>query len=219
MGVGGPGGRLDRLGAGAGVAIGNVAGHRVVEQHGVLIHHRDQAAQIGQGQLAQIDAIEGDGAGLGFVEAAEEIDDRALAAAAGTHQGHGAAAGQLQIELVDHRVVAIGETHAPRFQPPLETGQRGGLGRIHRIGRRIEDGKQLLSRRETLLQGGVGLRQPLERGVAEIERGEEGEETAGGAAAIDHRLAAVDQHGTEAQGADQLHQRLVHQLGLGGAQG
>ena len=46
----------------------DVAGERVVEQERVLEHDADRVAQLGQAQVADVDAVEADGAVLDVVE-------------------------------------------------------------------------------------------------------------------------------------------------------
>src|SRR5439155_26754704 len=74
-------GRLDlRLGR-VGARVGDVLRDARREEQGLLQDDRELAAQVGQAQVAQVDAVELDAPGGGVVEAHEQADERRLAGA------------------------------------------------------------------------------------------------------------------------------------------
>src|SRR5207302_9218308 len=87
VGVGGPGGGDNLLHRGVGVAVADVVEDAVVEQERLLLHEGEVAAEAVAGDGAEVAAVEGDGAGGGVVEAQEQVEDGALAGAAGAAEG------------------------------------------------------------------------------------------------------------------------------------
>jgi hypothetical protein len=65
--------------AGVRPAVADVLGHRGGEQHRLLRHDRERATQIGEAQVADVDAIDADRSRFGIVEAQQQIEDRGLA--------------------------------------------------------------------------------------------------------------------------------------------
>jgi len=62
--------------------------NRGAEEHRFLPHNPNLIAEPADVDVLQIHAVQADGAGAGVVEALDELDDGALAAAAGSHQRH-----------------------------------------------------------------------------------------------------------------------------------
>ena len=65
--------------AGIASAVTDVVEHRAREDHGLLRHHRDVAAQLVERSRAHVDAVEPQRAGIDVVEALQQLEDRALA--------------------------------------------------------------------------------------------------------------------------------------------
>ena len=57
------------------------------KQVGILKHHGDMAAQLVPLNMADINAVDGDGPALDIVEAVDEVRDRRLPGSRGTHEG------------------------------------------------------------------------------------------------------------------------------------
>ena len=67
----------------AGIGERDVVAHRAVEQHVLLQHDADLAAQPGRIDHGEIDAVDQHAAALGHVEALDQLGERALARARG----------------------------------------------------------------------------------------------------------------------------------------
>ena len=68
-------------------AKADVIRHCAGEQMGVLQHHAKAAAQITFADLAHINAVIGDGAGVDIIKAVDEVGNRGFARAGGTDKG------------------------------------------------------------------------------------------------------------------------------------
>jgi hypothetical protein len=67
----------------------DILGNGGAEEHRLLAHNPNLIAEPADVDVLQVHAVQADGAGAGVVEALDELDDGALAAAAGSHQRHG----------------------------------------------------------------------------------------------------------------------------------
>ena len=74
------------------------------------------------GQCGDFDAGHVDGAGIGRVDAANEIEERGLARAAAPAQGDGFAACDVEVDAVEHEVVARAFAKAPGQAAELDFG-------------------------------------------------------------------------------------------------
>ena len=171
------------------------------------------------------------------VEARDQVGERRLAATAHADQRHRLAAAQHQVDVAQ-RVVGldagvarnvarrdavgrrrragphrIAEAHALEADLLGERRQRQRVAALEHVARLVDELEHALGRGEPLLDRAVDLRQPLERLVDQDERGQEAEERALGATAVDHRVAAVQHHRRDAEGSQQLHDRLDQRLG------
>src|SRR5690606_5949830 len=59
----------------------DVVGRARAEQHGILRYQRERAAQVGQGERAQVDAVERDASRLRVVETLQQLEHGRLAGA------------------------------------------------------------------------------------------------------------------------------------------
>ena len=73
-----------------------------VEQDGLLPHQPQLLAQPAQVEAADVNAVQQHLAADRVVEALDEADHGALAAAALAHQRHGAARGNREVEAAEH---------------------------------------------------------------------------------------------------------------------
>jgi hypothetical protein len=115
VGLGQPRRAQDVLAARLQPAVADVLGRRGGEDHRVLRHQGDLAAQGQRVELAQVDAVEGDTALLRVVEAQQQLQHAALAGARGADQGHRLARAQLEGDAVERRLPGargIVEAHA-----------------------------------------------------------------------------------------------------------
>ena len=88
-------------------AVGDVLADGAVEQPGVLEDHPERPAQVVAGQLARVDAVDQDAAGVDLVEAHEQVDERRLAGAGRPDDGDRLAGRDVEIEVVDERLVRL----------------------------------------------------------------------------------------------------------------
>ena len=90
----------------------HVVGH-VQRRHEVerLVDEADMRAPeqraVALGQSGQIDARDGHGTGIRRIDAADQVQQRRLARAAPAPQGHGLAARDVQVDPVEHDVLAL----------------------------------------------------------------------------------------------------------------
>ncbi len=112
--IGGAGGRRELGRRGARLAHTEVLRDRAVEEIGVLAHHRDEAAELIEGEVAQVVAADHDAPPLRVVEAEEEPGDGGLARAARPHDADALPRLDLEGEIVVSGVATagIGERHA-----------------------------------------------------------------------------------------------------------
>ena len=108
--------------AGVRPAVGDVLGDGAVEQKGLLQHDADVAAILLHRERAHVHAVHQDGAGADIVEAADEVDERALAGAARSHQADHLAGLDRQIQAVQHFARSVLEAHAAQLDLSLYGG-------------------------------------------------------------------------------------------------
>ena len=134
------------------VARGDVFPHGLVEQDGVLCDDADLVAQAGEGGLSDVDAVDSNAAGGDVVEAGDELYHGALACAGEPDQGDHFTAAHLEVEVVQHLLLAIvGE------RDPLEA-KALRHGRDVDCGRRLDDAAGMVNKLEDPLRtGDAGL--------------------------------------------------------------
>ena len=126
-------------GAGLGPAVDQVVADRAAEQKRLLEHHADVPAEVARGQLAHVDAVEQHPARVDVVEAADQVHERRLAAAAATDDADLFARPDREVHLREDRTMAlVAEGHVVEADLALGLRHRLGLGRLVGLGRRIE---------------------------------------------------------------------------------
>ncbi|KAH0442305.1 P-loop containing nucleoside triphosphate hydrolase protein, partial [Aureobasidium melanogenum] len=88
---------------GGGPPVRNVVGNRLVEQHGVLRHDADGFAQALLRHLAQILAVDPDGATVGLIEPEQELHNGRLARPAAADHGQRLARIGMEIDIAQDR--------------------------------------------------------------------------------------------------------------------
>ena len=68
-------------------SVADILHDRPRKQMGVLKNHGNVAAQLVPPDMADINAVDGDGPALDIVEAVDEVRDRSLSGSRGTHEG------------------------------------------------------------------------------------------------------------------------------------
>ena len=105
---------------------------------------RDRAAQVAQAQVAHVDAVERDAAGLRVVEARDERRERRLARARAADQGDGAAGGEREVEVAQHGPVGVVAERdvarsAARRRPRAARGAPAGSADLRLFVEQLED--------------------------------------------------------------------------------
>ena len=110
VGPGFPSGFADLLVGGVGAGVAEVLHHGGVEEEAFLERDADGAAEVIHVVLGHVDAVDADVAGGGVVEAGEQVDQRALAAARGAVDRAEAARGHVEGDPAEHRgLLAVGK--------------------------------------------------------------------------------------------------------------
>ena len=121
--------RLGHVGVGGvGPAEGEVLADAHREQRRVLEGGGDDAAQLGQRQVAHVDAVQGDPAGGDVVEPPDQRGERRLARSGGADERDGLAGLDVEVDAVEHRRrrARIVEADALEPQPGGEPTAAGG---------------------------------------------------------------------------------------------
>ncbi len=122
-------GRPQVVVGGARRGVLEVGADRVVEQVAVLGDDADRRADVVEGQVAHVDARQGDDAGIGVVQARHERGDGRLAGSRRAHEGHGLSGLHPEGDAVEHLLAATVVEHGDL----LERRQR------HLVGGRVAE--------------------------------------------------------------------------------
>ena len=163
--------------------------------------------------VADVDAVELDRAGIRVVETRHQIGQRRLARARGADQRHRFAGRDVERDAGQRRrgLAGIGERHVAQRQPPFGAGE--GAAAAVALGVFVEHGEDGLGGGQPALQLVVDRGEPFQRREQQQHGHEEGDEAAhrGGVVA---RLVGgdVDDDGERNRG-DQLDHGFVHRVG------
>ena len=90
-------------------------------------------------EVLNVDVVDGDGAALDVVEAADEVDDGAFAGAGGADDGEGLAGFDAEGEVFDDPVfVFVGKPDVFEFDGAVEFGGDDGGGGVLDVGLAVE---------------------------------------------------------------------------------
>ena len=125
--------RIARLGA----AIADILHGGIGEDHCILRHQPHQRPQPRRIDIGDIDAVDGDFAGLRIVEAQEKLEHRGLSGTARPHQRNRLALGNLEVNAVERRRIRAGgimEADPVEFDIARHAvaDRRRVLGNLHR---------------------------------------------------------------------------------------
>ena len=101
VGIGGLGGGNDLFVGGIQTAIADILHDGALEQPGVLQHHAEALAQGTAVKVADVVAVQGDGAGIHIVEPHEQLDHGGLTGTGGANDGDLLAGLHIAAEIVD----------------------------------------------------------------------------------------------------------------------
>ena len=128
MGVCDFGGCLYALYVGGGISVGDVLGDGIVEEDAFLGDDADHAAPVIDFEGADVLTVNQYAAGGGIVETGEEVGDGGLAAAAGTDEGDGLAAWELEVDAFEDFLLFVGKTDVFVADALLEVLDGDGVG-------------------------------------------------------------------------------------------
>ena len=160
-------GVLDLGAARAGPAVGDVVVDRVVEQHRVLRHDADRAAQAVLRDLADVLAVDRDRAGVDVVEAEQQPRQRRLAGAARPDHRDCRARRDREVDVVQDRPPrVVAEVDVPEARPRRAAPRAAGApGRSSISGCVVEQREHLLEVGQRLLDLAVDHAEEVERDV------------------------------------------------------
>ena len=215
-------GRDNLLARRLGTAIGDVLGNGAIEQPGVLQHHAKLLAQLAAVHAARVHTVKGNAATVDLVEAHEQIDERGLARARGSHHRDLLARLGGKRHVAHERLVGrIAKTHVFKGNTALHLARQLGCGRRQRIGFHlglVEQVEHALGARQRALQRVKGKRQ-LRHGLGRlVDKLEERLEHADGHVTGNQHAAAHKRNNDLRQTADKAHRgadSIDHKVGLG----
>ena len=146
-------------------AVGDIVGHRIVEQKSVLRHQADLIAQTCQAETRARPPVDPDAPRRGVVEARHQVGDRGLPPAARTHQRHHFAGLHFQVQALETEAIwraGIVEADVLENNAVLETGEPRSARRIHHGLLVVQIFEHLLRCAQRLLEDVVDPHQALQ---------------------------------------------------------
>src|SRR6185437_16240089 len=107
VGVGRPRRRHDVAEGGVGAGVGDVLGDRAVEEEGVLQHDADLIAQVAQAEFLQADSVDEYLSVVRVIEAANQINEGALAGAGLADEADHLARLNRDVEILEDRLTPL----------------------------------------------------------------------------------------------------------------
>ena len=217
------GGFFDLLAAGAGLAVGDVVFHRVIEQHRVLRHDANGLAHTGLGHL--LDVLPGDGDAPAFLRIADIVKtvkqprQRGLARTRRADHRHGLARRNFKAQLMQYGPAGlISKADVFKAHRGVVFEVAGHTGSTHMLShhqwqsaRHIGDLALFFHQVEHLVQVGQALldltvdhAQKAQRNVKLDHEGVDHHQVAQRHAAVDHALGGTPEHGHQTDRDDQL---------------
>ena len=177
---GGPGGGLDLFLGGFGPGVGDVRPQGVVEEEGLLGDEGDALAQGGEGQVADVPAIQGHPSPGHVVEARDQVQEGRLSPAGGADQGHDLPALHGQADArQDFGSLAVGEADVLEGHAALAPGGFDGAQPVANLGLHVQGGVEPPGGRQALSEDRLQVGQ-LAQGLRREGQGtDEGDEGAG----------------------------------------
>ena len=191
-----------------GLAEADVRGDRAAEEERVLEHDAELAAVRAERDVAQVDAVDANGARVGVVEAADEPGERRLAAARLADERETAARGHGDLDAVQHRLLAVRERHVVDREVALDARQHARVLALADLRLLIEDRGDLHHRCRARLELPVHVGELLQRLEHELQQIERGDQRPDGErvvreqrrARVEHRARRDRRRGTRSTG-------------------
>ena len=189
-----------------GAAVGDVVGHGVVEEHGVLRHDADGAAQARLRERANVVPGDGDAPAAHVVEAKQQARQGALAGPRGADHGHRVPRRDLEAEpLQDGPRALVAKAHVLEAHHRRRIGkQRLRVGCVLHLALALEQPEHLVEVGERLLEFAVNHAKKVERDVELDHEGVDHHQVAKCHAPGDHAFGRAPKHGNQRRGDQQL---------------
>ncbi len=204
---------------GVGTAEGDVVADRPAQQHRLLQDEADLAAESVQPVVADVAAVDADGAGVEVAEPRDEADERRLAAAGGTDDADGLARLDGEGDVAQHRPFGVvTECDVLEFDLALERRRFDGHRSFrHRLVGVADRGHALEA--DADLGEGVGHHREVADRLEELRQvGQEDGERAGRHGAAEDQQGAAPQHDPGAHRDHQADGRRQQRRQLAGGQ-
>ena len=195
----------------------DVAANGAGEEEHILQHLAEVAAQRGNFNFPDVDAVDQDLTLLELVVAADEGQDRALAGAGGADEGDGLAGVNVEGDALQHPLAGdIAEPDVAELDLALHLVQLDGIRGIHHLRLQVHDGEDLLRRGQRRLQPVELLGQVLDGGEELGDVHIKGNDRAAGkglaqkADVVQVAHAAQIEQAEDGADVEHIHQRTEH---------
>src|SRR5471032_2345291 len=188
-------------------AVGDVLGDGAEEQEGLLQHEADVAAVVRHGEGADVDAVEHDGAFGDVVEAADQVDQRALAGTRVADQADHFAGLDVERDAAVDGAVAVAEAHFAQRDVAFDLADLDRVGRFRHRRHVVENIEDALGGRRRLLRHGNDAAHRVEAAVKTARIGDKRQQQADADAAARQLPDAVHPDHQQPQFAEEGHGR------------
>ena len=154
MSMGSPRGGDDFFAGGVGFAVGDVLGNRAKEKEGFLQHQADVLAVFGNRQRADINAVEQNRSLGDIVEAADEVDHRALARTTVANEADHFSRFNVDADVACDAARAVAEADVAQFDVAGDFFQMYRLGWLGNARHMVENIENALGARCRFLRNG-----------------------------------------------------------------
>ena len=200
------GGAFEVLLRGVRLGVAHVAADRVREEDRILQNDAHEIAQVVEGNVADVHAVEGDPAAVDVIESHQQVDDGRLAAPRGADEGDFFTCLDFEVEVVDDLLAGhVGEVHVLEFDDAF-CGVHVHLAALV-LGGGVHDLEDALGAGHRRLDLSVQLRQFVDRAGELLGVDDEGGDDADGDVALDDLPAAEDGDHDEGDVVEHIHDR------------
>ena len=196
--------------------VGDVPRDGVGEEEAVVGDEGDLVAQRGEVDLADVGAVDQHAALARVVQPRQQPDQAGLARGGRPDQGDGPPGLHLEVDPGQRGLApVVAQGHALHRDPAAAGGQRRGAGRAGHLGLAVEDLEHPVAGGDRALGHAQRHAEPADRAGEQQQVDVEGGEVAEAEAAVDHLVAADQQHDRQPDVREEAHQRRVEGLQLG----